>query len=217
MGLTLGVEEDTHVQITGVDTLHESVKDRLEIIQVAALTTCWASIGITLGHSVEPAIVHAHAECEVSTDGIDGAGEVPSANTNVGSGVEAVSIAGAFLASELHETPFAIGSSGIGVAARFLESDGGQHDGGNTRLAGHVIEAAQKVAARCENVVGVIYHRAEVDIFDILARDGRWRPATRANIASEPFYSNIRVLYMEDVIFTYLQNHWDHHCSWEKL
>jgi len=161
------IEEDAHVERAGVNTLQVPIEHSLEIIEIAPLSTRRPSIGITLGHAREPPVVHAHGLSEVPPDRVRRARQVAGSNANVRSGVETVPIRRAFLARELHETVFAIGSASVSVAGRFLEGDGGEEDGGEASLSSVIVEIAQIVAAGVEQAVGVVDDRTEVDVFNV--------------------------------------------------
>jgi hypothetical protein len=81
--LAVGVEEDPHVELRGINSLQVTVEDILEVIEIVPLSTSGIVVCICLGHADGPSVPFAHgldniASC-IRKDGL----EVVGSNANV--------------------------------------------------------------------------------------------------------------------------------------
>jgi len=79
------IAEGTHASRNGarVNTLTESVKDGVNVVEIVPRSTCRMIVRVGYGHAWEPPVVTAKRICEITSCSIDLALEVVSTDANV--------------------------------------------------------------------------------------------------------------------------------------
>jgi hypothetical protein len=187
------VEVLSELNAVGINVLHPSVEELVDIVQVvltSAASTRSGGRGVSVSHASEPPIVVADEENEVSAAAVElGLYELGS-KLGVGGGVVARTVSssiGALVFAELEKADFTSSTSLLRVAARLLGCECREKDIGDTFSLSNGFEGVEETGASLEGGVGILEGDVERSVDNIVEGESRGRPASSiVDAAVEP-------------------------------
>lgn len=185
--LRASIVVDPHIQLVRADTLNEPIEHVLQIIQIIMLRAGRIVVGEARREPGIPPVIFSHGRGQIPVIVVQNRLEILRSDTDVRRRVVTVaSICRAFLAGDLHHSDLARSAGDAGVAAGFLECDGGEEDGGDLCFLRHGFEHGEVLGALGEGVSVLLEYRCEVFVDQVVERHGRWDPTVTVDAAVEP-------------------------------